>query len=92
MKNILSECLLEELNLSNFDTNNVTDMNGMFSKCLAWKKIDLSIFNADNFENINLFLEKGINIQIIFKKNLKGMPILYLRFIIKMKINGSYKF
>jgi hypothetical protein len=50
------------LNLSNFDTNNVTDMNGMFSKCLAWKKIDLSIFNADNFENISLFLEKGINI------------------------------
>ena len=38
MKNKLSGCLLEELNLSNFDTNNVTDMSGMFSKYLVQKK------------------------------------------------------
>ena len=44
---MFSGCLLEELNLSNFDTNNVTDMSGMFSKCLALKKIYLSNFNTD---------------------------------------------
>ena len=51
MKNMFSGCLLEELNLSNFDTNNVTDMSGMsgmFGKCLALKKIYLSNFNTDN--------------------------------------------
>ena len=46
---MFSGCLLEKLNLSNFDTNNVTDMSGMFSKCLALKKIYLSNFNTDNF-------------------------------------------
>ena len=60
MKNILSECLLEELNLSNFDTNNITDMNGMFSIYLAQKKIDLSNFNADNFENIFFFQKREL--------------------------------
>ncbi len=31
---MFNECSsLKELNLSNFNTNNVTDMYGMFSKC-----------------------------------------------------------
>ena len=61
MKNMFSGCLLEKLNLSNFDTNNVTDMSGIFSKCLAQKKIDLSNFNTYNFENMR-FLFKNCHL------------------------------
>ena len=37
---------LKELNLNNFNTNNVTDMSGMFSKCSDELKLKLkSKFN-----------------------------------------------
>ena len=36
---------LKELNLSNFNTNNVNYMNGMFRGCSLLKELNLSIFN-----------------------------------------------
>ena len=54
---MFSGCLLEELNLSNFDTNNVTDISGMFSKCFELKKIDLSNFNTNNVENMSFLFK-----------------------------------
>ena len=39
---------LKELNLSNFNTNNVTNMNGMFYDCSSLKQINLSNFNINN--------------------------------------------
>ena len=33
---------LKELNLSNFNTNNVTDMNGMFSGCSSLNELNLN--------------------------------------------------
>ena len=35
---------LKELNLSNFNTNKVTDMSNMFFGCLSLKKLNLSNF------------------------------------------------
>ena len=39
---------LKELNLSNFNTNNVTNMGYMFYGCSALKELNLSNFNTDN--------------------------------------------
>ena len=39
---------LKELNLSNFNTNNVTDMESMFSRCSSLKELNLSNFNTNN--------------------------------------------
>ena len=39
---------LKELNLSNFNTNNVTDMSQMFYECSSLKELNLSDFNTNN--------------------------------------------
>ena len=45
---------LEKLNLSNFKTDNVTDMSAMFLLCysLSDLKLDFSQLNTDKLENI----------------------------------------
>ena len=43
MSNMFSGCYsLKYLDLSNFNTENVTDMSNMFSGCSSLKKLDLS--------------------------------------------------
>ena len=44
---------LKSINLSSFNTNNVTDMNEMFSGCESLESIDLSSFNTNNVTNMN---------------------------------------
>ena len=39
---------LINIDLSNFNTNNVTNMNRMFFGCSSLKNIDLSNFNTNN--------------------------------------------
>ena len=39
---------LKELNLSNFNTNNVTNMYGMFWGCSSLKELNISNFNTNN--------------------------------------------
>ena len=39
---------LDELNLSNFNTNNVTYMSYMFYNCSSLKELNLSGFNTNN--------------------------------------------
>ena len=36
---------LKELNLNNFNTNNVKDMSGMFYYCSSLKKLNINNFN-----------------------------------------------
>ena len=48
------ECsALKELNLSNFNTNNVSNMNHMFNKCSSLKELNCANFNAKKITNIN---------------------------------------
>ena len=48
---------LKELNLSNFNTNNVTDMRYMFKGCSSLKELNLSNFNTENVASIkNMFI------------------------------------
>ena len=39
---------LTSINLSNFNTNNVIDMNSMFYRCSSLTNINLSNFNTNN--------------------------------------------
>ena len=43
---------LKELNLSNFNTNNVTYMTCMFDGCSSLKELNLSNFNTNNVTNM----------------------------------------
>ena len=48
---------LKELNLSNFNTNNVNNMSGMFSGCSSLEELNLSNFNTNNVINmVNLLI------------------------------------
>ena len=39
---------LKELNISNFNTNNVTYICGMFKECSSLKELNISNFNTSN--------------------------------------------
>ena len=45
---------LISLDLSNFNTQNVTNMRCMFFGCNSLKSLDLSNFNTQNVTNMNL--------------------------------------
>ena len=51
MKQMFDGCLLKKLNLSNFNTDNVTDMSYMFSKCKI-REINLFNFNTKNVKDM----------------------------------------
>ena len=44
---------LTNIDLSNFNTNNVTYMNGMFGECTSLTNINLSNFNTNNVTDMN---------------------------------------
>ena len=71
MKNMFRECYaLNELNLSNFNTDNVTDMSYMFLRCYALNELDISNFNFDNVTNkIDMFTNCPDNIKIKRRSN-----------------------
>ena len=52
MKNMFSDCpAVSEVDFSNFDTSNVTDMSAMFSFCGA-EELELSSFSTENVTNM----------------------------------------
>ena len=62
MSCIFCECSsLIELNLSNFNTNNVTDMGYMFYKCSSLKELNLSNFNTNNVKDMSSIFSRCSN-------------------------------
>ena len=54
MSYMFYECKsLKELNLSNFNTNNVINMEYMFCGCSSLQELNLSNFNTSNVYNMN---------------------------------------
>ena len=54
MERMFSGCSsLIELNLSNFNTNNVSNMRGMFTNCSSLIELNISIFNVNNVTDMN---------------------------------------
>ena len=46
---------LKELNLSNINTNNVTNMEYTFYRCLSLEKLNLHYFYTNNLSNMSMF-------------------------------------
>ena len=44
---------LEELNLNNFNTINVTNMSYMFNGCYSLKEMNLNNFNTNNVNDMS---------------------------------------
>ena len=64
---------LKELNLSNFNTNNVSDMICMFEGCSSLKELNISNFNFKNVKNFRSMFENCSsleNLDISIFKNL----------------------
>ena len=53
---------LSSLNLSNFNTQNVTDMSDMFRWCESLSSINLSNLNTQNVTNMSFMFEGCSNI------------------------------
>ena len=63
---------LKQLNLSNFNTNNVTDMVGMFSGCSSLEELNLSNFNTKNVTNMEcMFSGCTVQFQNKIRSNIK---------------------
>ena len=63
---------LKQLNLSNFNTNNVTDMVGMFSGCSSLEELNLSNFNTKNVTNMEcMFSWCTVQFQNKIRSNIK---------------------
>ena len=83
MSYMFYECSsLTNINLSNFNTQNVTDMSNMFSGCKLLTKIDLSNFNTQNVTNMSdMFWGcESLKNEFIFTKDkniLKKIIIIY---------------
>ena len=43
---------LKEINVSNFNSNNVTNKNGMFYGCSSLRELNLYNFNINNIEDM----------------------------------------
>ncbi len=58
MRYMFDDCeSLTQLDVSNFDTSNVTDMTCMFAGCESLTQLDISNFDTSNVTNmISMFL------------------------------------
>ena len=73
---------LETIDLSSFNTNNVTNMMNMFSYCKSLKSIDLSSFNTDNVTNMyGMFWGceslESIDLSAFNTKNVTNMELMF---------------
>ena len=65
--------LLEELNISNFNTKNVTDMSFMFYGCSSLEELNLSNFNTNNGTNMSsLFYECWYELKMKIRSQYKN--------------------
>ena len=66
---MLNNCSsLESIDLSSFNTNNVTDMSLMFCDCESLKSIDLSSFNTNKVTDLSYMFDNCESLKI---ENLK---------------------
>ena len=84
MSDMFSRCYkLNSIDLSNFNTNNVTNMSDMFSGCKSSNSIDLSNFNTTNVTDMSGMFNNISNHCNIISKDKK---------IIKIKPQSCYIF
>ena len=67
---------LTSLNLSNFNTSNVTDMEGMFYGCSSLTSLNLSNFNTSKVTNIYNMFDGCSSLEYINLKNFRDIGSL----------------
>ena len=89
---------LKELNFSNFNTNNVTDMSCMFCECSSLIDINLYSFNTNNVTNMSYMFYgclslKNINLDNFNTIKVKNMICMFdqCEDELKSKIRKKYK-
>ena len=77
---MFSECAATTLDLSNFDTSNVTNMSGMFSESAA-TTIDLSSFNTSNVTDMSWMFAYSVattlDLSSFNTKNVNDMSFMF---------------
>jgi surface protein len=63
---------LKSLNLSNFDTSKVTDMNSMFEGCYSLVSLDLNDFNTQNVLYMNRMFYNCLNLKSLYFHNISS--------------------
>ena len=69
---------LKELNLSNFNTKNVTDMSGMFFGCRSLKRLDLSSFQTEKVVNMGFMFNFCESLSYLDLTNFNTKSIKYM--------------
>ena len=71
MKEMFQNCVeLQYIDLTNFNTYNVTDMSGMFNRCSSLQEIEgIDNFNTDNVNNMFLMFKECYEIEYLDLSN-----------------------
>ena len=69
MSGMFYNCQLQGLNLSSFNTKNVTDMSHMFSFCKRLKQLNISNFDTNKVNNMAYMFEGCSSLQEIYLSN-----------------------
>ena len=89
MDSMFNKCsLLEELNLSNFKTNNVSDMSHMFECCKSLKELSISNFDTHSVTDMEWMFNKCYKLKEI--KGISNFDLTNIRN--KNKIFDGYNF
>ena len=90
---MFSGCLsLNNLNLSNFNTQNVTDMGNMLYECSSLNNLNLSNFNTQNVNNMNSMFYKcsslnNLNLSNFNTQNVTNMNGMFWGWESLIKLN-----
>ena len=89
---------LKVLNISNFNTNNVTNMESMFYKCSSLKELNLSNFNTNNVTNMHGMFNGCSSLKELNLTNFNTNNVIDLGFMfsdcseqLRNKIKSQYK-
>jgi len=92
---MFNDCIsLKNLNLSNFNTQNVIDMSKMFNNCKSLTNLNLSNFNTQNVTNMNCMFYgcnslTNLNLSNFNTQNVNNMENMFGRCISLTNLNLS---
>ena len=75
---------LTDLNLSSFNTSNVTNMESMFEGCIALKNLDLKNFNTSNVTNMCAMFAGCNSLTKLDLSSFDTSHVLYMQYMFSM--------
>ena len=73
-------------NLSNFNTNNVIYMSGMFSECSSLTSLNLSNFNTNNVNNMSYMFFKCSSLTSLNLSNFNTNKLSLYLLVVLLKL------